>query len=156
MTETLHPHHVPSRLRRNPVFLGALAVLIVVPALVVFYLPSVITNIPDWMLLLAGWLGGLICLIVADEVWVHEERKVIGASHTAHVSHRLVRDPLFLAALVVLVFGPAPIAFYGPQAVASSPDWLWLIVAWVVALLATMVAFWIIGSQETVEGGTPG
>ncbi len=129
--------------------------LIVVPALVVFYLPSVFNGLPDWMLLLAGWLGALICLIIGDEVWIHEEKKVIGAAHTAHVSHRLVRNGLFLVALAVLLFAPQPIAFYGPQVVGSSPDWLWLIIAWVVALLATLVAFRVISNEENREGAAP-
>ena len=60
-----------------------------------------------------------------------------------------------MVTLAVLLFAPQPIAFYGPQVVGSSPDWLWLIIAWVVALLATLVAFRVISNEENREGAAP-
>jgi protein-S-isoprenylcysteine O-methyltransferase Ste14 len=148
MPEPTHPGHVPHHLRRHPAFLASLAALIVVPPLFAFYLPGVV-NLPDWMLLLAGWLAALLAILAIDEIWVREERKVMGALPQHHISHRLTRDPMFLAAIAVLVFAPPPIAFYLPQ--VGGADWIWLLVAWIVAVVAAAVAYAAVSREEQKE-----
>src|SRR5262249_40540890 len=133
LLDTLKPHHVPQQLRRNPLFLLAVAVLVIVPPLFAFALPPLI-NLPDWQLLISGWLVALLAALLIDELWIREEEKVIGTERSHHISHRLVRNASFLLLLAVVILAPPPIAFYLPGVFSGSPDWIWLIVSWLVAL----------------------
>ena len=71
-----------------------------------------------------------------------------GFRHPGHISHSLITNPAFLIGLALLVLAPPPITFYGPVVFVSSPDWLWLLLGWIVAGAAAFLMYSAIRSEE--------
>jgi protein-S-isoprenylcysteine O-methyltransferase Ste14 len=140
--------HVSHHLKRNPLFLGAIALMVFAPSLITFYMPSLIVGLPDAVWLGGGWLVGVLAVLVGDEALHHEEKKVLGDARMHALFLRLIRNPLFLLSAAVIIIAPPAIAFFMPQAVPGSPDWLWLIIALVVAAAAAFGGYIALTSEE--------
>jgi len=76
---------------------------------------------------------------------------VLGPSRTKHLFHRLIKDPVFLITLLVVVLAPPAISYFGPPILPDSPDWVWLIGALVVALLAAYTGYRALTKEEEKE-----
>jgi hypothetical protein len=75
--------HVSHHLKRNPLFLGAIALMVFAPSLITFYMPSLIVGLPDAVWLGGGWLVGVLAVLVGDEALHHEEKKLVVAAAAA-------------------------------------------------------------------------
>ncbi|HEV1998193.1 MAG TPA: hypothetical protein VGR61_08705 [Candidatus Dormibacteraeota bacterium] len=135
--------------QNNVPFLVTLALLILLPGGITYFGPSILTSFGDAHWMGIGWGVGIILTFIADENLVPGKNNLSsGVFHTDHLSHRLVRNPLFLVGLGLLVLVPPPITFYGPVVLASSPDWIWLIAGWIVAALGALLMYSAIKSVE--------
>src|SRR3982074_1264289 len=114
--------HVSHHLKRNPLFLGAIALMVLGPSLITFYMPSLIVGLPDAVWLGGGWLVGVLAVLVGDEALHHEEKKVLGDERMHALFRRLIRNPMFLLETAVIVIAPPAIAFFAPQALPNTPD----------------------------------
>jgi hypothetical protein len=136
-------------LRRNFPFLGVLTLLVVLPGVVTYFGPSSVGGVTEFEWLGISWAIALILILVADEVFVPgKDNLSSGFRRPGHVSHRLVTNPRFLVGLVLLGVAPPPITYYGPVAFGSTPDWLWLILGWVVAAGAAFVMYTAMKGEE--------
>jgi hypothetical protein len=144
--------HLSEHIRGNRLFLVALGLLILAPPAIVFFGPSIITGFPDWTWIGGSWGIALVLTLIADETLVPGRRNLSsGLTHPGHLSHRLIRNPLFISAIVVIVLAPTLIAFYLPPLFKSTPDWMWLGVAWVVALGSAWLGYQAIRREESRE-----
>lgn len=140
----LTPH-----LRKNFAFLTALTLLILLPGVITYFGPSLVTGIGEFQWLGIAWGIALVLMIVADENFVPGKRNLSsGFGHADHISHHVLTNPRFLVGLVLLWLGPPPITYYGPVAFLNSPDWLWLLVGWIVAAAASLLIYSAIKSEE--------
>jgi hypothetical protein len=136
-------------LRRNLNFLTTLTLLIFLPGLVTFFGPSIVTGLPDVQWLGIAWGIAVVLTFIADENSVPGKRNLSsGFRHAGHISHNLITNPLFLIGLVLLVLAPPPITYYGPVVFLNSPDWLWLLLGWIVAAVAALLMYSAIKSEE--------
>jgi hypothetical protein len=136
-------------LRKNFAFLTVLTLLIFLPGVITYFGPSVVTDVSDFEWLGISWGIALILMFIGDENFVPGKRNLSsGFRHPGHISHKLITNPLFLLGLVLLVLGPPPITFYGPVVFLSSPDWLWLLLGWIVAAGASFLMYWAIKGEE--------
>jgi len=136
-------------LRKNFAFLTVLALLIFLPGVITYFGPSFVAGTSDFQWLGIAWGSALILMFIADENFVPGKRNLSsGFRHAGHISHNLITNPLFLIGLVLLVLGPPPITYYGPVAFLNSPDWLWLLLGWIVAAVAAFLMYWAIKSEE--------
>lgn len=136
-------------LRKNPIFLIVLTLLIFVPGLITYFGPSFIAGPSDFQWLGISWGIAVVLGLIADETFVPGKRNLsTGFGHTGHISHSLITNPLFLIGLVLLVLAPPPITFYGPTVFLNSPDWLWLLLGWIVAAAAAFLMYSAIKTEE--------
>ena len=137
-------------IRNNVPFLTTLALLVLLPCAVTYFGPSILPSFGDIHWLGIAWGVAVILVFVADENFVPGKNNLSsGFRGTDHLSHRLVRNPLFILGLVLLVLGPPPVTYYGPQVFLSSPDWLWLVLGWIVAAVAAMLMYSAMKSEES-------
>jgi len=142
--DPLTPH-----LRRNFAFLIVLTLLIFLPGVITYFGPSLFAGASDLQWLGIAWGIALILMFIADENSVPGKRNLSsGFRHPGHISHNLITNPIFVIGLVLLVLGPPPITFYGPVAFLDSPDWLWLLLGWIVAAVAAFLMYSAIRSEE--------
>jgi O-antigen/teichoic acid export membrane protein len=135
--------------RKNLPFLTVLSLLIFLPAVVAYLGPSIIPGASDFEWLGIAWGIAVILMLIADENSVPGKRNLSsGFRHAGHISHSLITNPGFLVGLALLVLGPPPITFYGPVAFLKSPDWLWLLLGWIVAAGAAFLMYSAIRSEE--------
>jgi hypothetical protein len=140
-------------LRRNFAFLVVLTLLIFVPGLLTYFGPAFVTGPSDLQWLGIAWGSALILVLIGDELFVPGKRNLsTGFGHPGHISHKLITNPLFMIGLVLLVLAPPPITFYGPDVFTSSPNWLWLLLGWIVAALAAFLMLSAIRSEEAKLG----
>ena len=143
-TDLLTPY-----LRRNFPFLVVLTLLIFLPGVIPYFGPSLVAGPSDLQWLGVSWGVALVLMFIADENSVPGKRNLSsGFGHAGHISHSLVTNPQFLIGLVLLVLGPPPITFYGPVLFANTPDWLWLLLGWIVAAVAAFLMYSAIKSEE--------
>jgi len=143
-TDLLTPY-----LRKNLPFLIVLTLLIFLPALIAYFGPSIVPGASDFEWLGITWGIALILTFIADENSVPGKRNLSsGFRHAGHISHSLITNPGFLVGLALLVLGPPPITFYGPVVFLDSPDWLWLLLGWIVAAGAAFLMYSAIRSEE--------
>ena len=143
-TDLLTPY-----LRKNFAFLAVLTLLIFVPGLITYFGPSFVTGPSDLQWLGISWGVAVLLALIGDENFVPGKRNLSsGFGHAGHISHSLITNPLFLLGLVLLVLGPPPITFYGPVVLGDSPDWLWLLLGWIVAAVAALLMYSAIRSEE--------
>jgi hypothetical protein len=143
-TDLLTPY-----LRKNFAFLAVLTLVIFVPGLITYFGPIFIGGLGDLQWLGIAWAAALILVIISDELFVPGKRHLsTGFGHAGHISHNLITNPLFMIGLVLLVFAPPPITYFGPVMFASSPDWLWLLVGWIVATAAAFMMYAAIRGEE--------
>jgi O-antigen/teichoic acid export membrane protein len=136
-------------LRKNPIFLIVLTLLIFVPGLITYFGPSFVSGPSDLQWLGISWGIAVVLGLIADETFVPGKRNLSsGFGHAGHISHSLITNPLFLIGLALLVLAPPPITFYGPVVFVSSPDWLWLLLGWIVAAAAAFLMYSAIRSEE--------
>lgn len=136
-------------LRRNFSFLGVLAMLILLPGVITYFGPSTIGGVTEVEWLGISWAVALILLFIADEIFVPgKDNLSSGFRHPGHISHALVTNPLFLVGIILLWLAPSPITYYGPVVFGSSPDWLWLVLGWVVAGGAAFLMYTAIRGEE--------
>ncbi|MFY9615653.1 MAG: hypothetical protein WAT58_09675 [Candidatus Dormiibacterota bacterium] len=140
--------HVSHHLKRNPLFLGAIALMVFAPSLITFYMPSLIVGLADAVWLGGGWLVGVLAVLIGDEALHHEEKKVLGEARMHALFLRLIHNPMFLLETAIIVIAPPAIAFFAPQALPGTPDWLWLIVALVIAAAAAFGLYSVLTSEE--------
>ena len=135
--------------RGNVPLLTVLAVLLVLPGVVTYFGPSTVGGVTEVEWLGISWALALILLLVADEVFVPgKDNFSTGFRRPGHMSHRVVRNPLFLVGVAVLWLAPSLVTYYGPVAVANSPDWIWLVLGWAVAAAAATLIYTAIRSEE--------
>jgi len=135
--------------RKNLPFLTVLSLLIFLPAVVAYLGPSIIPGASDFEWLGIAWGIAVILMLIADENSVPGKRNLSsGFRHAGHISHSLITNPGFLVGLALLVLGPPPITFYGPVVFLDSPDWLWLLLGWIVAAGAAFLMYSAIRSEE--------
>jgi hypothetical protein len=135
--------------RKNVPFLIVLTLLIFLPGVVTYFGPSLVAGPSDLQWLGIAWGIALILTFVADENSVPGKRNLSsGFGHAGHISHSLVTNPQFLIGLVLLVLAPPPITFYGPVLLVNSPDWLWLLLGWIVAAVSALVMYSAIRGEE--------
>ena len=140
-------------LRGNAIFLATLTLLIFVPGLITYFGPSIVTDATDFEWLGISWGIAVLLTLIADENSVPGKQNLSsGFRHAGHISHSLITNPRFLVGLLLLVFGPPPITFYGPVVFASSPDWLWLLLGWIVAAGAAFLIYSAIKGEEAKLG----
>ena len=137
-------------IRNNVPFLATLALLIFLPCAITYFGPSILPSFGDihWL----GIAGGMavVLVFVADENFVPGKNNLSsGFRRTDHLSHRLVTSPLFILGLVLLVIAPALVTYYGPVVFLSSPDWPWLVLGWIVAVVAAMLMYSAMKSEES-------
>ncbi|MDP9325291.1 MAG: hypothetical protein M3O87_01975 [Candidatus Dormibacteraeota bacterium] len=136
-------------LRKNYTFLIVLTLLIVVPGVITYFGPSFAPFLAGFYWLGIAWGFALVLAFLADEVFVPGERNLsTGFGHAGHISHNLITNPLFLLGLVLLVLGPPPITYFGPVVFLSSPDWLWLLLGWIVGAGGAFLMYSAIKSEE--------
>jgi hypothetical protein len=136
-------------LRKNFVFLTVLTLLIFLPSVITYFGPSFIAGPGDLLWLGIAWGIASILAFIADELFVPGKRNLSsGFRHAGHISHNLITNPQFLIGLVMLVVGPPPISYYGPVVFINSPDWLWLLVGWIVAAVAAFLMYSAIKTEE--------
>ena len=136
-------------LRKNFTFLTVLTLLIFLPGVITYFGPSFVTGPSDLQWLGIAWGIALFLMIIADENFVPGRRNLSsGFRQAGHISHNLITNPLFVIGLVLLVLGPPPITFYGPVVFLNSPDWLWLLLGWIVAAVAAFAMYLAIKSEE--------
>ena len=137
-------------IRNNFPFLATLALLVLLPGAITYFGPSILPSFGDIHWLGIAWGVAVILVFVADENFVPGKNNLSsGFRHTDHLSHRVVTSPLFILGLVLLVIGPALVTYYGPLLFLSSPDWLWLILGWIVAASAAMLMYSAMKSEES-------
>lgn len=152
-TATADPEKLTPYLHSNWVFMLVLAALILVPPSIAFFAPPSIVGLGDFIWLSAAWLAATILLFIGDETFVPGKNNLsTGATHKASLSHRLISNPIFVGSVAVLVFAPAPLAFYGPAIVKAGADWLWLVAAYLLAIAAVATMYLTI---RMVEGSSP-
>ena len=143
-TDLLTPY-----LRRNFPFLVVLTLLIFLPGVITYFGPSLVAGPSDLQWLGVSWGVALVLMFIADENAVPGNRNLSsGFGHAGHISHSLVTNPQFLIGLVLLVLGPPPITFYCPVLFANTPDWLWLLVGWIVSAVAAFLMYSAIKREE--------
>jgi O-antigen/teichoic acid export membrane protein len=136
-------------LRQNFAFLIVLTLLIFLPGVITYFGPSFFAGASDLQWLGIAWGIALILMFIADENSVPGKRNLSsGFRHAGHISHSLITNPIFLIGLLLLVLGPPPITFYGPVAFLDSPDWLWLLLGWIVAAVAAFLMYSAIKGEE--------
>jgi hypothetical protein len=141
--------HLTPYLRKNFLFLATLTLLIILPGVITYVGPTLVTGPSDLQWLGASWGVALLLTLIADENSVPGKRNLSsGFRHPGHISHSLITNPMFLVGLVLLVLAPPPITFYGPVVFADSPDWLWLLIGWIVAAVAAFLMYSAIRSEE--------
>jgi len=144
-SDLMTPH-----IRNNFPFLTTLALLILLPCAITYFGPSLLPSFGDFHWMGIAWAVAVILVFVADENFVPGKNNLSsGFRQTDHLSHRLVSNPLFILGLTLLVLGPPPVTYYGPQVFLSSPDWLWLLLGWIVAAVAAMLMYSAIQSEES-------
>jgi hypothetical protein len=136
-------------LRNNIPFLLTLALLILVPGPVAYFGPTVYSGIGDLQWLGIAWGVALILVFIADENFVPGKQNLsTGFRHPGHIAHSLITNPRFPLGLVLLMIVPPLLSYYGPVAFLSSPDWLWLLLGWVVAAGSAFLMYTAIRSEE--------
>jgi hypothetical protein len=136
-------------LRKNPTFLIVLTLLIFAPGLLTFFGPSLVAGPSDLQWLGISWGIAVALGLIADEVFVPGKRNLSsGFGHAGHISHSLITNLRFDVGLVLLVLAPPPITFYGPVVFLDTPDWLWLLLGWIVAAAAAFLMYSAIKSEE--------
>jgi hypothetical protein len=135
--------------RRNLLFLATLTLLIFVPGVITYFGPSLVAGPSDLQWLGIAWGVAMVLMFIADENSVPGKRNLsTGFGHPGHISHNLITNPAFLIGLVLLVLGPPPITFYGPVVFANTPDWLWLLLGWILAALGAFLMYSAIRGEE--------
>jgi hypothetical protein len=147
------PDRLTDHIRGNYLFFLVVLAIILVPPAVVYFGPSAVTGFADWTWVGFAWGFALALLIVGDEVAVHSHPHLPGLSHgVTHgphkTSYRVFRSPVFLAAVAFLFLAPSLVAFYMPQVLVNTPDWLWLLAAWAVAAVGAGLAYWVVAMEE--------
>jgi hypothetical protein len=143
-TELLTPY-----LRGNLLFMAVLALLVFVPGLLTFFGPTVLDSVGDVQWMGIGWGIAIILVFIADEVFVPgKENLSTGFRKPGDISHDLVTNPVFILAVILLVLAPPPITYFGPVIFGSSPDWLWLVIGWIVAIGAAFLGYRTMKSEE--------
>ena len=143
-------------LNGNWLFDVVLALLILVPATVDFFGPPILTELSDlnWLGIAAG--TSIVLLFVADEVFIRGGRNMsTGFTQKGTIANRLLTNPMFIVAVLVLVFGPPLATYYGPVVFASLPDWPWLLVAWAVGAGAAWTAYRVLLAEEARGAASP-
>ncbi|MEA2645981.1 MAG: hypothetical protein QOE92_1064 [Chloroflexota bacterium] len=139
-------------LRNNWNFRLVLVAMILVPPSVAFFLPPTIVGLGDFIWLSGAWLVAAVLLYLGDETFVPgKDNLSTGGGHKGSVPYRVLTNPLFLLSVAVLVFAPAPLAFYGPAIIAGSPDWVWLVASYVLAVATVFVMYRTIVSIENSD-----
>src|ERR1700730_13331666 len=146
MTENAVPPGGADRLTpylpRNLNFLTPLTLLIFLPGLVTFFGPSIVSGLPDVQWLGIAWGIAVVLTFIADENSVPGNKTPSpGFRPAGHISHNPIPNPQFLIGLVLLVLAPSPITYYGPVVFLNSPDWLWLLLGWIVAAVAALLMY---------------
>jgi hypothetical protein len=136
-------------LRKNYTFLVVLVLLIAVPGVITYFGPPLLPGLAGFYWLGIAYGFALVLGFIADEVFVPGERNLsTGFGHAGHISHNLITNPLFLVGLVLILFAPPPITYFGPVIFLNSPDWLWLVLGWVVAAAAAVMMYLAIKGEE--------
>ena len=149
MTTPARADLVTPHFHDNRPFQATLAALVLLPGAITYFGPSILTSFGDAHWMGIGWAVAVVLMFVADENFVPGKNNLSsGLRQTDHLSHRLVTNPGFIAGLVLLILAVPPITFYGPVVFGSSPDWLWLILGWVVAAGGVWLMYSAIKREE--------
>lgn len=136
-------------IKGNYLFYLVLLLIILAPPAAVYFGPIAVSGFPYWTWVGVAWGVALALLLWGDEVAVRGEANLSsGMTQPGRTSYRLFRNPMFLLTVAGMLFLPTLVAYYGPPLFLSTPDWLWIAVAWVVAALAAWLAYATIVAED--------
>ena len=149
MSVPAKPDLLTPYVRNNIPFQVTLALLVLLPGAITYFGPSILTSFGDAHWMGIGWGVAVVLTFIADENFVPGKNNLMsGVLHTDHESHKLVTNPLFILGLLLLILMTPPITFYGPVVFGSSPDWIWLILGWIVAAAGAGLVYSAMKAEE--------
>jgi hypothetical protein len=149
MSATANPELLTPHIRNNRPFLGTIVLLVLLPSVVTYFGPSIFPAFGDIHWMGIGWGIAIILMFVADENFVPGKNNLSsGVRQGDHLSHRLVTNPMFLAGLLLLVFLPSPLTYFGPVVITAGPEWIWLLLGWISAALGAYLMYSAMKTEE--------